>query len=327
MATSRSGTNLLRSILGAHPEISAPAPFEEAIQHDLPSLSPGGRRRYVRDVLICQAYSPHGLYADIDTDDVLSRLDDWTFHDLQAALYEAHADATGADRWLTKYTGAGFSQVDGLLDAHEDAQVIYLVRDPRDVALSFADTSVGPYHPYMSAGLWTLEQSVGREVLERSETDVHLVRYETLLEEPNEVVRELCSFLNVQVTDSVLSYHERDEAERMADSGHVFENLSQPIISDNYGKFRDELSRRETRIVERVAQNAMDYFGYEPVTDPQTLAAVDLADREVYEAHDETRERVYYHRRWREAPLETLRLRIWQRFVLYIYLRYTEVGR
>lgn len=36
--------------------------------------------------------------------------------------------------------------------------------------------------------------------------------------------------------------------------------------------------------------------------------------------------RCFSHRRWREAPVDTLRLRLWQRLVLYIYFRYTVVN-
>lgn len=70
----------------------------------------------------------------------------------------------------------------------------------------------------------------------------------------------------------------------------------------------------------------MVYFRYEPTTDSEALAELGLTSREVYQTHAETREKVFYHRRWREAPVDTLRLRLWQRLVLYIYSRYTVVN-
>lgn len=97
-------------------------------------------------------------------------------------------------------------------------------------------------------------------------------------------------------------------------------------MSDNYRKFHDGLSRRERRSVERVTHDAVAYFRYEPATDSEALAELGLANREVYQAHAETREKVFSHRRWREAPVDTLRLRLWQRLVLYIYFRYTMVN-
>lgn len=322
VATARSGTNLLRSILEGHPRIAAPPPFEEAFPRELPELRPDERRKFIRDVLLCQKYSSHGLHADISPEDVQERQHEWSFYELQRGFYESYADSRGAHLWVTKYNGTPFSRVEGAVDHFDDLKLLYLVRDVRDVALSFKSTTVGPYHPYLSAGLWTLEQSVGKRLLEREDPDVLLVKYEKLLEDPNREIRRICSFLDVESVDEMLAYHERSDTEQMASRAHMFENLSRPIMSDNYGKFHDELPAKELKIVEKVAREPLQYFGYELVHSEERLDDLDLQDRAAYEEIDDRMETEFVRRRWRENPREMLDVRLWQRFIFFLYLRY-----
>lgn len=324
IATHRSGTNLLRSILGSHPEISAPAPFEEAFPHTiLPELDRGRQRKYVRDLLICQKHCPHGLHEEMRPDNVHERMDEWSFYELQRALYEEYASLQASSVWITKYNGHKFSQVEDAVEFYDNLKIIYLVRDARDVALSFKSASVGPYHPYMGSGLWTVEQSVGKRLLENSDVDVHAVKYEDLVQAPNDEIRDLCAFLDVEVVDEMLSHHEREEAEHMADNAHMFENLSKPIMSDNYGKFRDELSDEEIGIVEKVAREALDYFGYELTHSEEELDEIQLHDRETYEERDRAMQKAFNKEMWRDDPGEMLRLRMWHKYRVFLHLRYS----
>lgn len=327
VATHRSGTNLLRSLLGGHPEISAPAPFEETFPHtELPGLTPDRQRKYVRDLLICQKHCPHGLHEELRAANVCERMDEWSFYELQRALYEEYASLQGSSVWVTKYNGYHFAQVEDGVEFYDDLKVIYLVRDPRDVALSFKSASVGPYHPYMSSGRWTIEQSVGKRLLEDPDVDVHFLTYEDLLRTPDDELRDLCEFLGVEAVDEMLSHHERDEAEHMADNAHMFENLSKPILSDNYGKFRDRLPDEEVRIVEKVAREAMEYFGYDFVHSAGELDDFELRDREVYERRNEALRKEFKRQMWRDSTRELLRLRMWHKYKLFLHLRYSVLG-
>ena len=65
------------------------------------------------------------------------------------------AEANGCRMWMCK--SMGMSQYyDMLLTFYgkERLRFIYLVRDPRDVTLSFMNTPVGDCHPYTIATKW-----------------------------------------------------------------------------------------------------------------------------------------------------------------------------
>lgn len=214
VATHRSGANLLRSILGGHPEVSAPAPFEETSPYTiLPELNLTQQRKFIRDLLICQKYCPHGLHEKMSPAAIHERMDVWSFYELQRAIYEEYAKQQGSSVWITKFNGYQFNQVGDGVEFYDNLKIIYFVRDARDVALSLKSTSVGPYHPYLSAGRWTIEQSVGKNLLEDSEVDIYLVKYEDLLQNPNDEIQSMCDFLGVDVVNEMLSYHEREDTE------------------------------------------------------------------------------------------------------------------
>lgn len=323
VATSRSGTNLLRSILAGHPEVAAPAPLETGIPDTtLPDLDPRRQSQYVRDVLICQRFSPHGLHEDLSPAAVCERTDEWTFAELQAALYEAYADCQDASVWLTKYTGPQFTHVQDALRFHDELKLLYLVRDARDVVLSMKSTTVGPYHPYFSAGTWQVEQSIGRNLLETYGIDVHAIQYEDLLEDPNREIRDACEFLGIEAVEGMLAYHEREDTRHMSSKTHLFENLSRPIISDNYGKFRDQLPADEIRIVEKVAGDELAFFGYDLVHSAAELDEVTLADEDEYEQAEKELSTAFARRKWREDTREMLDLWLWRKYRSFLLLRY-----
>jgi hypothetical protein len=321
LATSRSGTNLLRSIIDVHPEVSAPPPFENAFPQQFPQLEGDRQRKFIRDVLIWQNYSVHGLFADIEPADVHARMERWGYYELQRAIYEAYADDQDTTHWISKYNGKNFEILDGGLEYYDDLKIIYLVRDARDVALSFKDAIPGPFHPYLGAQLWNREQSIGTRLLQDSDVDVHLVEYEDLLQQPNREIREICEFLDLDPVDEMLAYHDREETKQMAQVHH-FENISKPIMSDNYGKFHDQLSDEEVGIVEKVAGDTLKSFGYELVNSEKDLENRTLADESVYNRKNDALSKEFNGKMWRNDPREMIGIRLDQRFSFFLRLRY-----
>lgn len=323
ISTSRSGSNLLRSILGGHSVISAPAPFETAFPLELPDVSGDRRRKYVRDVLIWQQYSPHGLHEELDPAAVDDRMDEWTFYELQRALYERYAEREDSDVWVTKHNGKRFRTVPEAVEFYDDLKLIYLVRDGRDVALSFKTAMTGPYHPFYSSNLWSDEQSIGGKLQNDGSVSLHTVKYEDLLQDPNSEIRDVCDFLGVDVENELLSYHEREDTNHMAENAHMFENISKPILKDNYGKFREELPEEELKLVEKIAGDELRRFGYDLVYSPEELDRIDVPPKSAYRDEEKSRREEFSKRMWRNSPKEILGLRLGQKFKFFLRLRYS----
>ena len=89
----------------------------------------------------------------------------------------------------------------------------------------------------------------------------HRVQYEALVAEPERTVRGICNFLREDYDPAMLDSH-RSDVPYPTDSRNAL-NLRKPILANNSGKWRQEMSARDLRIFEAVAGNALEQYGYE----------------------------------------------------------------
>lgn len=327
LSTERSGSNLTRSILNTHSEITAPHPLETAYpwRKTVPpsELSGGSRKRLIRDILINKNYSFHPLVETMNIERTFDHLEEMgadSFLDVQKTLYEEYAAVTEASVWVSK-DPSEWDYIKEAFEYYDDLKVIYLVRDPRDVVLSFKTSNVGRYHPYFNAKRWTEEQEKGLQLLEDRPTDVHRIRYEDLLQNPESITEELCAFLELEFEPEMLYYYDTDDAQAASQSAEVFENLSMPIKSDNYEKYKDRLPREEIRITEKIAADALTKHGYELETPRETLDSLELSPN-TYEESDQKLRRNAGIEDWKENTREKVARFTTRSFSYYMILRY-----
>lgn len=153
------------------------------------------------------------------------------------------------------------------------SHIVYLVRDPRDAALSMARFAVTPYNrlhwkhgfseasAYLSAHFPSLIETWTRHVSghlkHREAARIHFVIYERLLASPQDEIAQLLSYLGLDL--------ERDTIERALRS-HSFELLRQRqphhLAVGQWGQWLDALSRHQIAQAARVAGPLLEYFGY-----------------------------------------------------------------
>jgi hypothetical protein len=328
LATERSGSNLTRSILNAHPDLTAPHPLETAYpwrSTASPSdLSARQRRRLVRDVLVNKHYSFQPLVDPLCVPRVQERVESAgvpSYLTVQEALYREYVEVTDTERWVSKDPGQ-WHYIDEFLSYYDDPKVVYLVRDARDVALSFKNSNVGKYHPYYTAGRWAEEQRSGLAMLDTLPDDrIHLLRYQDLLQDPESEVREVCSFLGIPFEERMLYYYDTEEAQQESESADVLGNIAIPIKSDNFDKFLDKLTAEEIRIVEKVAGEELEAFGFELVNDEATLEGFE-PDEAAYEEAEGRLNRAAALEDWRSETGEQVARYAGRSFSIYMILRY-----
>ncbi|MDY7081698.1 MAG: sulfotransferase, partial [Halobacteria archaeon] len=218
LSTERSGSNLVRSILNTHPDISAPHPLETAYPwkkvvspHE---MSERKARKILRDTVINKNYSFHPLEVTIDVDNLYERWTEQKQHSLlsiQNALYFESAEQEDNSAWVSKYP-ALWDCLDDIMEYYPNPKFVYLVRDARDVVLSFKRSNVGRYHPYYNAKRWQEEQERGIEFLGEHKDAVHVLQYKKLLQDPESVVKSMCESLDIEYDQRMLYYYETEEA-------------------------------------------------------------------------------------------------------------------
>lgn len=89
-----------------------------------------------------------------------------------------------------------------------------------------------------------------------------LHRYEDLLTDPEALLQRLCSFLDVAFEPAMLEFHQTDQATALAGTNKQRANVSKPLMSSNFAKYRTALTRKEIRQVEKRLGDLMQLFGY-----------------------------------------------------------------
>jgi hypothetical protein len=160
---------------------------------------------------------------------------------------------------------------------------IYLHRDGRDVACSFKKAIIGEKHVYHIARQWKADQEKSIEVERIIPSGRFIkVRYRDLINEPEPILKNICSFLNVAFNRNMLDYFRAEESLKTARSGMMWQNLSQPIIAGNYDKYLQELTPAEIGIFEHVAGDVLEKLGYHISTDYKNMPAIEQLEIEAF---------------------------------------------
>lgn len=265
----RSGSNLLRLILNESKEIAAPHP-PHILQRLMPiidekDLNSDSVFRELIDY-VCQLVEVNPVRwegVQFDREEVFCRCREKSLIAIFGAIMDVYAEAQNASTWVCKSL-QNIRWADQLDAYFENAKYIYLYRDPRDVTLSFMKAVVGEKHPYFIANQWNELQNLCMQHGEKlSDDQFYGVCYEELINKPEDVIRGLCEFLGIKYQDSMLIFHESNEASRAANSSKLWENVAQPIMKKNSNKFLSEMCDLEIQIIESIAGNTMDKLGYE----------------------------------------------------------------
>jgi hypothetical protein len=167
------------------------------------------------------------------------------------ALLQLHARAQGKRRGGDK-TPEHHRYVGDILRDFPGSPVVFTMRDPRDTVLSIRrvfDTSVEG-----AAHIWRHAYDSYRPYAGR----VHLLRYESLVREPEAEARRLCQVLGEPFDPRVLEFHRHVPDEFRRPGG---EKLAAPIDPGSVGQFRS-MPAAELRVIESICAEGMDAMGY-----------------------------------------------------------------
>jgi hypothetical protein len=188
-------------------------------------------------------------------------------------VFEAWAIREDKPRWGDK-TPEYVSEIPLLLQLFPEAQVIHIVRDGRDVTLSWLKKRYRPLNLYKAAQLWAEMVSRGRRDGSRLPASVyHEVRYETLLTQPEMTMRSICEFLHEPFDAAVLT----PKRIRPNLRGVVFD---QGVVTENTFAWKSSMSRRQRVLFESVAGDLLNELGYHVEGVGRKLSATERRLRE-----------------------------------------------
>jgi Sulfotransferase family len=259
----RSGSTLLRLMLDAHPDLAVPGE-----SHFIPDL----RRRFPDPVapeeltaaLLRTPHFRHWRTAEASVWRRVRALDTPTFANVVGSAFLANADEQGATRWGDK-TPAYVRWIPLLHALWPDARFVHLIRDGRDVALSYRSLPWGPTTVWAAARKWRRDVTAGIRDGQPLGTSRYLeVRYEGLVQDPKEVLRGICSFAGLPFLEEMLDPDARRDHPTLApEAGRPFHARSQERVAAGARDWRTQMSADDVRRFEAVAGPLLSDLGYE----------------------------------------------------------------
>lgn len=272
----RSGTTLLRLMLNSHSRISIPGetwyyPDFHAERAAIAAWPDGEwRDRLTQRIAGSPVFPQLGVSLDALRDqlDSLSR-DDWP--SVIACANLAFARSEQKPRWGDKTPGY-VRCLPVIKELFPDAKILHVIRDGRDVVLSFLEQHFGPSGILEGADYWRADVERGRRDGPRVfGASYHEVRYEELVANPERVLREVCSAIGETFESTMLEYH--DSAHRyLIDEQHWHERTKSALTSARTERWRQEMIRDDEALFELAAGRLLHELGY-PLTRARAVSA------------------------------------------------------
>jgi hypothetical protein len=203
-------------------------------------------------------------------------------HDVLFGVVMDHlAAGSGKSRWLEK-TPEHVHAVDTILALWPDARIIALVRDPRGTLASrkvrqtdeewlsnkeqqaevFLDGKTN-FDPVLDSFMWKESVSAGAEAARRHPDNVLVVRYETMVSEPEATLRRVCEFTGLRFDPDMLNVGWVNSATQKQKEGQAG-----GISASAVEKWRRLLTPSEVYVCQMLLRREMETYAYAPVDVP-----------------------------------------------------------
>ncbi len=264
VSSGRSGTTLLRRLLIAGGEVHIPpeAPLRPIARLYLRHSN----LRWHSLVSLMLSHFEYRLAFDYSMAPLVNELrrlpsQQRTLVALIDAVYRFDGRLQGVEvaRWGDKSPG-NYQCMEEILAMFPDARFVHAYRDGCDVVASylrlFSDDAAKCAH------VWTESIRAARAFGE-THPDIYCeVRYEDLVQNPVDVLRSLCKFLDIRYADVMID-DDSSATLNMPDIRVEKENLiHQPITSNSIGAGRAQLTLDQVRIIEPIIKPLMVELGY-----------------------------------------------------------------
>lgn len=319
ICTERCGSNLVTRMMDSHPEVCGPPPshvvrtFAQNVQRYGDLRDGSCWDDLTGDVADLLRHQLGTWRTRPSAEEIREGVAERSLGAVLRFVFEAEAAAHGKSRLFVKENQT-WRFLPYLLLAFPGARFVYLVRDPRDMALSWQRSPSHPGGVLEGAEVWQRDQeaSILCYGFLKQSGRVHLLRYEDLISAPEQEGERLCAFLGMPFDPGILEFHSSDSTRLNAARLRDWENLKQPVLGTNKGKYVGAMSELEIRYVEARCAVEMAFFDYRPdhpPGDPRELGArLPISDRRaaasVEDEEDEIRQRrLAILRRILERPL------------------------
>ena len=268
LSSDRSGSNLLLRLVGSHKEITAP-PTSQLISNLYKAISSYEDLDVQKnwDMLLRNAsrlhkasYGNWSNYADLNA--LSDHKENRSIHLILSRIFDTEGTSKSAS-FIALKTHHAYNYAAQLQRDFPNARYIFLVRDPRDMALSWLKTAGLRGGIMRAAKIWKSDQEGFWQMSKQLGSQCHFIRYEDVLSDAAGTVSSLCEFIGLSYDPNMLNFHMNKDTQDIAGSVQAWNNLSHPLMHQNFKKYKTELSEDQRCYIEHCCQSGMEALGYE----------------------------------------------------------------
>lgn len=260
----RSGKTTMAGFLGSHPRIAIPAVGSNMWTYFYRRFGDLSDERNLDECLGALWHYKHIRFLDPDIEEIKDRFlagPQQTYAELFALFLRQFSEKLGKPRWGAQ-TGLIERHATELFDAYPGLKVVHMVRDPRDrYEASLALWPDGKGRAGGAAARWLYSERLARKGEERWPGRYLVVRFEDLMSDPEQSVRQVCDFLDEEF-DPVMML--MNASPRHRDRMAVASTGSDFVSSQFIGLYKERVDPAEAAFIELHARNAMLRRGYNP---------------------------------------------------------------
>lgn len=268
----RSGTTLLSMLVGAHPEIAVPLAavglwyrYDANLSQYNNLESQADLERMVDDLLAEERIQLWD--EDFDRAELLEGLPTRSYPAVIERFHALYAQKKGKPRW-------GNIEIETTVEMDTanrwfpNAKFIHIVRDGRDVAMSHQTMPYGASNVGECAVEWTRDIRTSLKMGAILGPDRYMaVRYEDILLEPEDTLKRMCAFMDVDFSPQMLGFSDMVDDKIPEDRRWLWPAIGGPLDPSKAYMWKTKMSETDRAVFEWTAEDTLRDMGYE-VQDP-----------------------------------------------------------
>jgi Sulfotransferase family len=266
MGCPRSGTTMLSLMLHAHPNIAMPPETRFLLatwrqRHEFGDLQTQEQRNALAESVTKVGSQVRDM--GLTREDLKQKILDGppTIGSAFGIVFREFARLHGRARWGDKRP-AYYQEVDVLLRLFPDAQFVHVIRDGRANVASLKRMPWWTYSSFFAMVTWSFAESCMRRDQRRLPADTfYVIRYESLVANPEAELRKLCAFLDEDFDEAMLEPHRVTGV--VPERKHWHENLKTGVNESAVESWRGGLEPWELGLMETALRRKLRRYGYE----------------------------------------------------------------
>jgi len=259
VGSARSGTTLLRLMLNAHEKVAVPPESRFIVElwdgHEEVDIE-----RLLKNLAAHKRFQAWDLPIDAVRHELEAARGKVKFATVMEAAFGAYARVNGKPRWGDK-TPRYVEHIPFIAGLWPESKFIHLIRDGRNVALSYGNVPFGPKNVAQAAKLWADRVAMGCRDGRALATGHYIeIRYEDLVDDASGEAKDLCEFLELDFDPGMLDY-----TERARDAVLTRASQFNPHLTEKPNKTRSwetEMPDKQVEVFETVAADVLNELGY-----------------------------------------------------------------